>query len=340
LWAYADATGDWDYLEDYWSQIKALFGDKMDEVDSYAAISGAIGYARIAARLGHTAEAQQGRDVAVAALTVGQDFAAFLATANERYPDPRNQMTGLRAPAFFGLVPEVGRFLRDTNSNTVATYLDTLTGYYDGEFLWYLTRLGLQKEVGESSFHGPELAWSVFLAKAYIQCASLAELQGYLDRPWGLGDLYYLQKLVAAIEAGHAPDLSPSTKRASRYAPASGGTITYTVVLRNSGSPLTNTVFLTDNIPAGLVYLPDTLSASLGIANFVNGSIRWSGVLSSTPAVTLTYAVAVQEAAEPTAIENMATIDAGEHGVFTCSTTIIVDGLSTYLPLVWRYWLR
>jgi uncharacterized repeat protein (TIGR01451 family) len=339
LWSYADATGDWDYVADHWSQIKALFDDRKDEVDSYVAISGAIGYARTAAHLGYTAEAQEGEDVAVAAMAAGQDFEAFRDIANARYPDPSasSHTVGLRVPVFFGLVPEVGRYLRDANDYTVTSYLDTLTDYYDGMYLWYLTRLGLQKEKGESSFRGPDLAWSVFLAKAYIQGTDRAELRSYLDRPWGLGDLYYLQKLVATIEADGLPDFSSSTKQASKFMPGSGETITYTVVLRNGGDPFTDTVFLTDDLPTGLSYVAGTVSASLGNAAYVDGSILWSGVLSSTPAVTLTYAVRVEGTAIPHIISNTATIDAGEYGIFRCSTTILVGGSPVYLPYVLRY---
>jgi len=337
LWAYADAIGDWGYLQDHWSQIKALFDNKKGEVDSYADIGGAIGYARIAAHLGHTAEAREGQDIAVTAMTAGQDFATFVEIANARYPDWPNQSKGLRAPVFFGLVPEVGRFLHDTKNDTVTAYLDTLTDYYDGQFLWYLTRLGIQKERGESSFHGPELAWAVFLAKAYVQSIDPLELQGYLDRPWGLGDLYYLQKLVATLEAGEAnslPDFSSSTKQASNLVPASGETITYTITLRNSGRPFTNTVFLTDSLSSDLSYIPGTLSASTGDADYVTGSILWNGVFSPTSIVTLTFAVLVEEAAEPRAIVNCATIDTGEYGVFNPSTTIIADAASLYMPLI------
>lgn len=334
LWAYADAIGDWDYLANHWLQIKSLFDSKKDKVDSYAAISGAIGYARIASHLGYSTEAQEGETTAVAAMTVGQNFSTFLSTANTRYPDPREQTTGLRAPVFFGLVPEVGRFLQDTNSATVASYLDTLTDYYGGEFLWYLTRLGLQKEIGESSFHGPELAWSVYLAKVYIQGMEQAESLPYLDRPWSLGDIYYLQKLVATIETGKPPDLSSSTKQASNHAPSSGETITYTITLRNSGDPFTNSVALTDSIPAGLSYIPDTVSASLGHPDYVNGDIIWTGIFSSTPLITLTYATLIEKANEPRAIVNSASIDADTYGDFSCSATIIVDGYPIYLPLV------
>ncbi len=337
LWAYADVTGDWAYLQNHWYEIDALFDDKKDEVDSYAAIGGAIGYARIAAHLGRATAAQEGENVAVAGMTAGQSFSAFLYTANTRYPDPAGETTGWRAPVFFGLVPEVGHYLRDTNGNAVAAYLDALTDYYGGQYLWYLTRLGVQNESGESSFHGPELAWSVFLAEAYTQSVDRPQLEDYLDRPWGLGDLYYLQKLVIAIEGGGPPDFSLSTKHASKRAPSSGDMITYTITLRNSGHPITSTVFLTDEIPAGLTYVSDTVSASLGEADYVNGSILWNGVLSSVPTVVLTYVGFVEEVEEPTVIRNVATIDAGEHGIFTCSGVIVVDGFSVYLPLVFRH---
>jgi uncharacterized repeat protein (TIGR01451 family) len=332
LWAYADATGDWDYLEGHWSQIDALFEGKRGQVDSYAAISGAIGYARIAARLGHAAEAQAGKDVAVAAMISGQDFSAFLETANTRYPDPRGQTTGLRAPVFFGLVPEVGCFLRDTIGDTVKAYLDTLTSCYDGVFLWYVTRLGIQKERGESSFHGPELAWSVFLAKAYAQDTTRKTLRGYLDRPWGLGDLYYIQKLVATIEADDAPDLSLSTKSLSAVAPQSGDVLTYTIRLRNSGGPLTHNVTVSDRIPPGLCYVPGSVAATTGALAYDDGLIQWSGVISDVPEVVLTYAVTVITE-DVQVIRNTAIIDANPVGVYTRTATTIVNGYPFFLPL-------
>ncbi len=208
LWAYARYTGDWTYVQNHWSEINALFDQKKNDIDSYAAIAGAIGYARIAKQLGHTAEAAEGEAVAVAAMTAGLDFSQFLATANARYPDPRDRQTGWRAPVFFGLTPEVGRYISDTNRITATNYLDDLTDE-DGVFLWYLTRLGLQAEIGESSFHGPDMAWSIFLARAYVTGAEKSALRNYLDRPWGLGDLYYLQKVVATIEAAGSDDTTP-----------------------------------------------------------------------------------------------------------------------------------
>ncbi|MCS7283637.1 MAG: fibronectin type III domain-containing protein [Anaerolineae bacterium] len=42
---------------------------------------------------------------------------------------------------------------------------------------------------------------------------SRSTLRRYLDRPWGLGDLYYLQKLIATIEAPGVEDTTPPVIR-------------------------------------------------------------------------------------------------------------------------------
>ncbi len=55
----------------------------------------------------------------------------------------------------------------------------------------------------------PIAAWSHFMAHAYLLGDSQETLRKYLDRPWGKGDLYSIQKIVATI---HAPRLSARTR--------------------------------------------------------------------------------------------------------------------------------
>ena len=71
LWAYSRYTGDWDYVSSRWSQIQQLFNAKKGQIDSYAEIPGAIGYARIARQLGYSAEATAGESAAVLAMQSG-----------------------------------------------------------------------------------------------------------------------------------------------------------------------------------------------------------------------------------------------------------------------------
>lgn len=235
LWAYAEYTGDWAYLAPRWPAIKSFFDDRKGTVDSYARIAGVIGYYRIAQHFNKPTEAAEALAIAQTALTSGLDFAAFRTRANQLYPDigidfsnnplgdPNRQVTnGVRGQVFFGLTPEVGRFLREQvqaaagNEITLRTTAPGGGTWLDGgALLWYATRAGAQgiEPSAENSYHGPDLAWGLFLARAYAEGVNRTTLRSQLDRPWGIGDPWYLQKLVATIEAidgplGSAPTLN------------------------------------------------------------------------------------------------------------------------------------
>lgn len=199
LWRYAQVTGDWKYVSDHWGEIQALFAARKQSIDSYAEIAGPIGYARIAQQLDDNEAASDGEAVALAAMRDGMDFAGWRERANQLYPDPRDLRVGQRGQVFFGLTPEVGQYLRDTNLQAVQNTLEETISYPNGSYLWYMTRLGIQAEKGESSYHTPELGWSIFLVQAYVLKANQNQLRYWLDRPWGLGDVWYLQKLAILI---------------------------------------------------------------------------------------------------------------------------------------------
>ena len=54
----------------------------------------------------------------------------------------------------------------------------------------------------EGSAHHIFDSHALFLSKAYVAAQSQSELSKWLDVPWMLGDLYYIQNVVAAIGAG------------------------------------------------------------------------------------------------------------------------------------------
>jgi len=89
-------------------------------------------------------------------------------------------------------------------------------------------------------------------------------------------------------------------------------------------------------IPAGLSYVPGSLHASTGQVNDSSAPIlRWTGALSSVNRVTISYNVTVTQS-NPRAITNTAVFDAGSAGQYNLSATIIVNGESTYMPVVRR----
>jgi uncharacterized repeat protein (TIGR01451 family) len=115
-----------------------------------------------------------------------------------------------------------------------------------------------------------------------------------------------------------------SQKTASPDTAIHGQTITYTVVIKDTGAPLTPTVYLTDEVPSGLTYVSGTITATAGAVNDDDAPIlRWSGVLTPTPAVTVTYAVAVV-ATTPQTITNSAVIQAQGYPPITSTAMVTI----------------
>ena len=132
------------------------------------------------------------------------------------------------------------------------------------------------------------------------------------------------------------PDLTFSRKTASAHVPSQGDLITYTISLNRDGSPLTNIVRITDSVPNGLEYIPDSLTSSHGTPDASSAPVlHWAGLLSDTDWAEITYAVKVTTSS-PTALINNAIIDAGDTGRITRSALVIANGKRSYLPVTFK----
>lgn len=200
LWLWSKNSGDWSYAQDHWSDIKSFYDSRRGSMLYYADMAGAIGYARLALHFNDTSAYQDAVSDVVNALQDGRDFDEFKDRAANDYLDPRSNTSGWSAPVFYGLTPEIGLYLREKTSEEAVEHLASLE---DGNGLqwWYFTRAGVHAELGESSYLTPFTAWSHFLAHAYIVGDSPSKLRPWLDRPWGIGDLYSIQKIVATIQS-------------------------------------------------------------------------------------------------------------------------------------------
>ncbi len=124
---------------------------------------------------------------------------------------------------------------------------------------------------------------ALFLAKAYVTGDSQANLSKWIDVPWTLGDLYYIQNLTAALSTGGivAPpppsDTTPPT--VSLTSPSSGSTVTGTVTI---------TANATDNVSvAGVQFLLD--GVSIGAEDTTSPySISWNTTTATNGTRTLT----------------------------------------------------
>ena len=113
--------------------------------------------------------------------------------------------------------------------------------------------------------------------------------------------------------------------------------MTYTVEDRDLSAPPGTTVYMTDVVPSGVEYVPDSLSASSGVANDDDApTLIWSGTLDPPPVVFVTYAVTVT-ASGPLAAINTATLDAPGYDTTQHSATLLLNPLGVYFPLGLNY---
>jgi uncharacterized repeat protein (TIGR01451 family) len=129
-----------------------------------------------------------------------------------------------------------------------------------------------------------------------------------------------------------------SQKVASPVTATYGQAVTYTIVVQNLTAPLTATVYVTDVVPTGLSYVSGTLTAVGGTGTPNEGgapTLAWSGVLSPTPAVTITYVTTVTVAGTGS-IDNIVTIAVPGYQTITRTVTIIANPLEIFLPLALR----
>lgn len=113
------------------------------------------------------------------------------------------------------------------------------------------------------------------------------------------GEVYVVDRSGGAVRRladvnGPSPNLSGSRKAPSVAAADPGEMVTYTISLRNTGALVAQTAFVTDTVPVGLGYVSGSLTATVGsIDDSGRPLLRWQGLLSSSPVITITYRVTV-----------------------------------------------
>lgn len=158
------------------------------------------------------------------------------------------------------------------------------------------------------------------------------------------GELYVLQYgdpntpgsgALHRLTAVSPADFSASSKQASSGWVNTGGVLTYTIVIRNSGSPVSKTLRMTDTLPIGLSYLTGSFTATHGTPDAGAAPVlKWQGVMSNTFSVTLTYAALLTTTARAT-LANNAIIDVGGE-LLTRSAIVTANGVLNFAPLIRR----
>jgi len=150
---------------------------------------------------------------------------------------------------------------------------------------------------------------------------------------WGTGrGSYQRTGLTPAVIYNHGW-LDESTKSISTARPAPGERLTYTLRLIDPG-PLRSHARVTDVLPVNATLVAGSVNASSGSWGLNSGVLTWTGAVSSSLSVTLTYAMTTSSAlTRPTVILNTALIDDGVGRVHARTAGAVINGLHVFLPV-------
>jgi uncharacterized repeat protein (TIGR01451 family) len=114
-----------------------------------------------------------------------------------------------------------------------------------------------------------------------------------------------------------------------------GDTVAYTLSIAHQGGPMTTTTWVTDTLPTQLDFVDGSLSASSGTATYQAGRVRWTGLISATPRLTVTYQMTVPNS-EPMIISNVAAFynPALDAAPVMRAALVLINGQQLYLPVL------
>lgn len=241
LWLYANnidhQTGDWtgNYIDTHYDQLRTLYFNLKSNagtLKTYPEIAGAIGFARITARLGKNDDYQDVLNWLNNSLTGSSFDSLNLQNMSKEERESRIGSCGLNCfgedfetgnnrlytlyTAMFNRNPVALHFNRDLGAlikadPTAHAQATAFSQLQDGDEnwsdginspvpLWWLNEPSMAH--GENNFALPEISWTNFLLHAYVRDTGVDQLKEWLlDPPTRVGDLLYMQKLVAAIES-------------------------------------------------------------------------------------------------------------------------------------------
>jgi uncharacterized repeat protein (TIGR01451 family) len=230
--------------------------------------------------------------------------------------------------------------------NWLSTYPDQNVAVFD--FYTVLTTNGGNADTNDLDAVGGNhhrFRYSVIehVANPLFNYAAYPTVNGTDNHPSVAGNVKAMSEFVTLLNIYYnrwqtslqSPNLSTSTKQASAGNVQPGQRVTYTLALQNTGT-LAASVYLTDVVPNGLTYVPNTLWASFGIASdTLSPTLCWNGILATGVQMTLRYAVTVT-ADSTQALKNTAVIAPAGAATLQRSATIIVNGYTVQLPLLYK----
>jgi hypothetical protein len=217
LWLYGHRTGDWALVQGYWNNIKTFYGAASGQGNLYGTMGAHIAMARLAQQFNDTAMRTTALNALQTQLDAGLTFATIEGNAN-RAPtwsspyaslpdmyDSRMDSSTYRGWIFLSLCPEIGRYLAGENAALTAAVLARHnTGLATFPYWWvnkadYFCRSWTGDE---GTGLVPDVFGMIAPVERWVAGAGAARLRAQIrSAPTGIGDCYWLEALVQAIEA-------------------------------------------------------------------------------------------------------------------------------------------
>jgi regulation of enolase protein 1 (concanavalin A-like superfamily) len=212
LWLYGYRTGDWTPVQNNWASIKTMYSARAAQGNLYGTMCAHIAMARLADRFSDAATRTTAINNLQAQLNAGLTFSAIEQNAsslpqtwNAPYHDmydSRMDSSTYRGWMFLNLSPEMGRYLRDhVQSATISRHDSGKVAFP----LWWIGKASYFNRSwtgDEGTGLVPEVLGMMAPVERWVVQAGAATLKGQMaSNPTGIGDCYWIEALVQAIEA-------------------------------------------------------------------------------------------------------------------------------------------
>jgi hypothetical protein len=210
LWLYAWRTGDWGLIQSYWPTIQSMYAARAGQGNIYGTMGAHVAVARMADHFGTTAVVTTALNNLQAQANINTNFATVENRISGTYwPEmyamlypPLVRSDGVYGGwMFLNLSPEIGRYLADhVAASTLARHTSGKQKYP----LWWLRVANYENRWtgGEAIGVPSEMTGMVVPIERWVVGASAATLKDYVrSAPLCIGDVYWLEALVQAIEA-------------------------------------------------------------------------------------------------------------------------------------------
>ncbi len=326
LWKYAEIFGDAsDIFEASRSRLESPPSDSYLIEYPYVLnvyIAGYLGYLELESLAGHPESsdirAELDRLLALRITSFSKDTPVADGNARRALGVARN---------FMFMVPELGHYMHEHINAEVQAAIDE---YSEVAPYWFVT--GFNATHGEAASQHLFDSHALFQARARILQEPGSELVKYLDVPaMQVGDLYYIENLVALIEAGVSSSLE---KTAVPRIASQGGLITYTLSFSGYDSQVSIVDYLPEGVSAPFNF---GFSGTTAMPTYDPGThqLNWIDQSLEGELVTISYTVSVISDGIGV-LKNIAELTTPDEIMSSAEATVSVNYCSIHLPLVLR----